>query len=197
MAKDSAENHDAREHGRAGQDRPGGHHAAQHQAPQEGQHCGLPRQLSRQILQSEHSNLQRNHKHFKNLLLQDVLDAGELAKLVFYNDIVVGGVCCRVDASPVGRKVCIYLSKCQRSFYINFPALHHDPGLPGALQTSWDRDKDVGARLESRSGGWQFCLNFPSCADQQPVSHRVLQKVRLQHCGNQGTVLQGEIAFFL
>ena len=34
-----------------------------------------------------------------------MLDAGELAKLVFYNDIVVGGVCCRVDASPVGRKV--------------------------------------------------------------------------------------------
>lgn len=28
-----------------------------------------------------------------------------MAKLVFYNDIVVGGVCCRVDASPVGRKV--------------------------------------------------------------------------------------------
>ena len=40
------------------------------------------------------------------MLLKDVLDAGELAKLVFYNDIVVGGVCCRVDASPVGRKVC-------------------------------------------------------------------------------------------
>lgn len=43
---------------------------------------------------------------------KDVLDAGELAKLVFYNDIVVGGVCCRVDASPVGRKLYIMTLGC-------------------------------------------------------------------------------------
>jgi hypothetical protein len=30
---------------------------------------------------------------------KDVLEAGELAKLAFYNDIVVGAVCCRVDAT--------------------------------------------------------------------------------------------------
>ena len=36
---------------------------------------------------------------------QDVLEAGELAKLAFYNDIVVGGVCCRVDTSSQGKKV--------------------------------------------------------------------------------------------
>jgi hypothetical protein len=30
---------------------------------------------------------------------KDVLDAGELAKLAFYNDIVVGAVCCRVDVA--------------------------------------------------------------------------------------------------
>ena len=30
---------------------------------------------------------------------KDVLEAGELAKLAFYNDIVVGAVCCRNDAS--------------------------------------------------------------------------------------------------
>ena len=34
-----------------------------------------------------------------------MLEAGELAKLAFYNDIVVGGVCCRVDTSAVGKKV--------------------------------------------------------------------------------------------
>ncbi len=28
---------------------------------------------------------------------KDVLEAGELAKLAFYNDVVVGAVCCRVD----------------------------------------------------------------------------------------------------
>ena len=38
-------------------------------------------------------------------IVQDVLEAGELAKLAFYNDIVVGGVCCRVDSSAVGKKV--------------------------------------------------------------------------------------------
>ena len=38
-------------------------------------------------------------------IVQDVLEAGELAKLAFYNDIVVGGVCCRVDTSAVGKKV--------------------------------------------------------------------------------------------
>merc|ERR1712032_566692 len=66
---------------------------AQHQAPQEGQHRGLPRSY--------------HDKFYK-----DVLDAGELAKLVFYNDIVVGGVCCRVDASPVGRKLYIMTLGC-------------------------------------------------------------------------------------
>ena len=30
---------------------------------------------------------------------RDVLDAGELAKLAYYNDIVVGAVCCRGDTS--------------------------------------------------------------------------------------------------
>ena len=30
---------------------------------------------------------------------KDVLEAGELAKLAFYNDIVVGAVCCRIDTS--------------------------------------------------------------------------------------------------
>ena len=54
-----AENHDAREHGRAGQDRPRGHHAAQHQAAEEGQHCGLSRQLPRQILQSKGSFMRK------------------------------------------------------------------------------------------------------------------------------------------
>ena len=36
---------------------------------------------------------------------QDVLEAGELAKLAYFNDIVVGAVCCRVDTASTGRKV--------------------------------------------------------------------------------------------
>ena len=35
------------------------------------------------------------HDKFYN----DVLEAGELAKLAYYNDVVVGAVCCRVDVS--------------------------------------------------------------------------------------------------
>merc|ERR1712203_1087994 len=30
---------------------------------------------------------------------KDVLEAGELAKLAFFNDIVVGAVCCRVETA--------------------------------------------------------------------------------------------------
>ena len=37
--------------------------------------------------------------------MQDVLEAGELAKLAYFNDIVVGAVCCRVDMQGAGRKV--------------------------------------------------------------------------------------------
>jgi hypothetical protein len=39
------------------------------------------------------------------VIIQDVLEAGELAKLAYYNDIVVGAVCCRVDTTGGGRKV--------------------------------------------------------------------------------------------
>ena len=34
-----------------------------------------------------------------------MLEAGELAKLAYFNDIVVGAVCCRVDMQGAGRKV--------------------------------------------------------------------------------------------
>jgi len=34
---------------------------------------------------------------------KDVLEAGELAKLVYYNDVVVGAVCCRVDPPVEGQ----------------------------------------------------------------------------------------------
>ena len=44
---------------------------------------------------------------------KDVLEAGELAKLAFYNDIVVGAVCCRVDTSVPGtRKLYIMTLGC-------------------------------------------------------------------------------------
>ena len=39
------------------------------------------------------------------MLIQDVLESGELAKLAYFNDIVVGAVCCRVDMQGAGRKV--------------------------------------------------------------------------------------------
>eukprot|EP00095_Tigriopus_kingsejongensis_P011568 maker-scaffold1091_size63258-snap-gene-0.12 protein:Tk11568 transcript:maker-scaffold1091_size63258-snap-gene-0.12-mRNA-1 annotation:"N-acetyltransferase " len=42
---------------------------------------------------------------------KDVLEAGDLAKLVYYNDIVVGAVCCRIDADA-GRKLYIMTLGC-------------------------------------------------------------------------------------
>ncbi|XP_037895254.1 probable N-acetyltransferase san isoform X1 [Glossina fuscipes] len=42
----------------------------------------------------------------------DVLDAGELAKLAYYNDIVVGAVCCRIDTSDNQRRLYIMTLGC-------------------------------------------------------------------------------------
>merc|ERR1712179_510147 len=43
---------------------------------------------------------------------KDVLEAGELAKLAYFNDIVVGAVCCRVDTASSGRKLYIMTLGC-------------------------------------------------------------------------------------
>merc|ERR1712126_770931 len=43
---------------------------------------------------------------------KDVLEAGELAKLAYFNDIVVGAVCCRVDMQGTGRKLYIMTLGC-------------------------------------------------------------------------------------
>ncbi|XP_071959672.1 probable N-acetyltransferase san [Antedon mediterranea] len=39
---------------------------------------------------------------YNDKFYKDVLDVGELAKLAYYNDIVVGAVCCRIDTSEEG-----------------------------------------------------------------------------------------------
>lgn len=41
---------------------------------------------------------------YNNNFYKDVLEVGPLAQLAYYNDIVVGGVCCRVDKSQDGQK---------------------------------------------------------------------------------------------
>jgi len=40
-----------------------------------------------------------NEKFYKEVMI-----AGDLAKLAYFNDIIVGGVCCRVDAAEGGMK---------------------------------------------------------------------------------------------
>ena len=100
---------------------------------------------------------------------QDVLEAGELAKLAFYNDIVVGGVCCRVDTSSQGKKVGILMFQVKLYFYDNntcAPALHHDPGLSGSLQTSRHWNQDVGTRPQRCQGGRQLLIHLPPRPDQ-------------------------------
>ncbi|XP_014672307.1 PREDICTED: N-alpha-acetyltransferase 50-like isoform X2 [Priapulus caudatus] len=49
---------------------------------------------------------------YNDKFYKDVLEAGELAKLAFYNDIVVGAVCCRVDVTEKTRKLYIMTLGC-------------------------------------------------------------------------------------
>lgn len=42
----------------------------------------------------------------------DVLESGELCKLAFYNDIVVGAVCCRIDTLGHQRRLYIMTLGC-------------------------------------------------------------------------------------
>lgn len=44
---------------------------------------------------------------YNDKFYKDVLEVGELAKLAYFNDIVVGAVCCRVDASDGQRRLYI------------------------------------------------------------------------------------------
>lgn len=48
-----------------------------------------------------------NEKFYK-----DVLEAGELAKLAYYNDIVVGAVCCRLEQTENERRLYIMTLGC-------------------------------------------------------------------------------------
>eukprot|EP00057_Strongylocentrotus_purpuratus_P000738 XP_001182209.2 PREDICTED: N-alpha-acetyltransferase 50 [Strongylocentrotus purpuratus] len=41
---------------------------------------------------------------YNDKFYKDVLEVGELAKLAYYNDIVVGAVCCRIDTTDQGAR---------------------------------------------------------------------------------------------
>lgn len=49
---------------------------------------------------------------YNDKFYKDVLEAGELAKLAYYNDIVVGAVCCRIDTSENCRRLYIMTLGC-------------------------------------------------------------------------------------
>ncbi|KAL0280620.1 UNVERIFIED_CONTAM: hypothetical protein PYX00_001854 [Menopon gallinae] len=49
---------------------------------------------------------------YNDKFYKDVLEAGELAKLAYYNDIVVGAVCCRIDTSENLRRLYIMTLGC-------------------------------------------------------------------------------------
>jgi len=49
---------------------------------------------------------------YNDKFYKDVLLAGELARLAYYNDLVVGGVCCRVDTSEGQRRLYIMTLGC-------------------------------------------------------------------------------------
>ena len=49
---------------------------------------------------------------YNDKFYKDVLEAGELAKLAYYSDIVVGAVCCRIDTSDNLRRLYIMTLGC-------------------------------------------------------------------------------------
>ncbi|XP_022326638.1 N-alpha-acetyltransferase 50-like [Crassostrea virginica] len=49
---------------------------------------------------------------YNDKFYKDVLEVGELAKLAYFNDIVVGAVCCRVDTSDQQRRLYIMTLGC-------------------------------------------------------------------------------------
>ncbi|KAK2716839.1 probable N-acetyltransferase san [Artemia franciscana] len=49
---------------------------------------------------------------YNDKFYKDVVDAGELAKLAYYNDVVVGAVCCRIDTSENQRRLYIMTLGC-------------------------------------------------------------------------------------
>ncbi|ENN74170.1 hypothetical protein D910_11585 [Dendroctonus ponderosae] len=49
---------------------------------------------------------------YDNKFYNDVLNSGELAKLAYYNGIVVGAVCCSIDTNEESRKLYIMTLGC-------------------------------------------------------------------------------------
>jgi ribosomal protein S18 acetylase RimI-like enzyme len=49
---------------------------------------------------------------YNDKFYKDVLQAGELARLAYYNDVVVGGVCCRIDTTEGQRRLYIMTLGC-------------------------------------------------------------------------------------
>lgn len=49
---------------------------------------------------------------YNDKFYKDVLEVGELAKLAYFNDIVVGAVCCRIDTSDNQRRLYIMTLGC-------------------------------------------------------------------------------------
>lgn len=50
--------------------------------------------------------------NYNDKFYKDVLEAGELAKLAFYNDVVVGAVCCRIECVDNEKRLYIMTLGC-------------------------------------------------------------------------------------
>ena len=49
---------------------------------------------------------------YNDKFYKDVLEAGELAKLAYYNDVVAGAVCCRIDKTKTSKRLYIMTLGC-------------------------------------------------------------------------------------
>ncbi|CAH1262520.1 NAA50 [Branchiostoma lanceolatum] len=77
-----------------------------------GQHIELGDVTPHNIKQLKRLNQVVFPVSYNDKFYKDVLEVGELAKLAYYNDIVVGAVCCRVDQTEESRRLYIMTLGC-------------------------------------------------------------------------------------
>ncbi|XP_065903243.1 N-alpha-acetyltransferase 50-like isoform X2 [Dysidea avara] len=57
------------------------------------------------------------HITYTDKLYKDVLEFGELAKFAYFNDIVVGGVCCQVETEAMVKRLSIMTLGCLAAYH--------------------------------------------------------------------------------